>query len=62
MAICYKQRKVANKIEHMTVIGDVSGKEWSSSMTCAHPHIDQGRRLMMDHGAKSVAPCAHTQC
>lgn len=27
MAICYKQRKVANKIEHMTVIGDVSGKD-----------------------------------
>ena len=26
MAICYKQRKVANQIENMTVIGDVSGK------------------------------------
>src|SRR6056297_1995311 len=27
MAICYKQRKVANQIESMTVIGDVEGKD-----------------------------------
>ncbi len=26
IAICYKQRKVANQIEKMTVIGDVSGQ------------------------------------
>ena len=26
MAICYKQRKVANQVENMTVIGDVNGK------------------------------------
>ena len=26
MAICYKQRKVANQVENMTVIGDVTGK------------------------------------
>ncbi len=27
MAICYKQRKVANKVDSMTVIGDVAGKD-----------------------------------
>jgi ribose-phosphate pyrophosphokinase len=27
MAICYKQRKVANQVEHMTVIGEVEGKD-----------------------------------
>jgi ribose-phosphate pyrophosphokinase len=27
MAICYKQRKVANQVDSMTVIGDVSGKD-----------------------------------
>ncbi|HNK70426.1 MAG TPA: ribose-phosphate pyrophosphokinase, partial [Flavobacteriales bacterium] len=27
MAICYKQRKVANQIEKMTVIGDVKGRD-----------------------------------
>lgn len=56
LAICYKQRKVANQIESMTVIGDVEGKD----VVLVDDLIDTGGTLaksasmMMEHGAKSV--------
>ena len=62
MAICYKQRKVANKIEHMTVIGDVSGKDVVivDDMCDTAGTLTKAAALMMEHGAKSVrALCTH---
>jgi ribose-phosphate pyrophosphokinase len=59
LAICYKQRKVANEIADMTVIGDVKGK----NVVLVDDMIDTGGTLckaagmMMDHGAKSVRAC-----
>ncbi|MEZ4739122.1 MAG: ribose-phosphate pyrophosphokinase [Flavobacteriales bacterium] len=62
MAICYKQRKVANQIESMTVIGDVSGKD----VVLVDDMIDTGGTLtkaadmMIEQGANSVrAVCTH---
>ncbi|MCI1751906.1 MAG: ribose-phosphate pyrophosphokinase [Flavobacteriales bacterium] len=62
MAICYKQRKVANQVESMTVIGDVSGK----NVILVDDMIDTGGTLtkaatmMMEQGATSVrAMCTH---
>jgi ribose-phosphate pyrophosphokinase len=62
MAICYKQRKVANQIENMTVIGEVEGKD----VVLVDDIIDTAGTLttaadmMMDKGAKSVrALCTH---
>jgi len=62
MAICYKQRKKANEIQDMTVIGDVSGK----NVVLLDDMIDTGGTLamaadlMMSNGAKSVrAMCTH---
>ena len=62
MAICYKQRKVANKIEHMTVIGDVSGKDVVivDDMCDTAGTLTKAAALMIEHGAKSVrALCTH---
>ena len=62
MAICYKQRKVANKIEHMTVIGDVSGKDVVivDDMCDTAGTLTKAAALMLEHGAKSVrALCTH---
>lgn len=62
MAFCYKQRKKANVIESMTVIGDVEGRD----VILVDDIIDTGGTLvkaaglMMDKGAKSVrAMCTH---
>lgn len=62
MAICYKQRKRANEIQNMTVIGDVKGK----NVIILDDMIDTGgtlvlaARLMKEQGAKSVrAMCTH---
>ncbi|MBK9421794.1 MAG: ribose-phosphate pyrophosphokinase [Flavobacteriales bacterium] len=62
MAICYKQRKVANQVDSMTVIGDVSGK----NVILVDDMIDTGGTLtkaatmMMEQGATSVrAMCTH---
>ena len=62
MAFCYKQRKKANVIENMTVIGDVDGRD----VILDDDIIDNGGTmvkaagLMMDKGAKSVrAMCTH---
>ena len=62
MAICYKQRKVANQVDSMTVIGDVVGK----NVILVDDMIDTGGTLtkaatmMMEQGATSVrAMCTH---
>ena len=62
MAICYKQRKVANQIENMTVIGDVSGKDviLVDDMCDTAGTLTKAASLMMGHGALSVrALCTH---
>lgn len=59
LAICYKQRKVANVVDSMTVIGDVGGKD----VVFVDDIIDTGGTLckaaemMIAHGAKSVRAC-----
>jgi len=59
LAICYKQRKVANQVADMTVIGDVEGKD----IVLVDDIIDTGGTLckaaemMLDHGAKTVRAC-----
>ena len=62
MAICYKHRKVANQVESMTLIGDVTGK----NVVLVDDIIDtagtmtKAADLMMERGAKSVrAFCTH---
>ncbi|HVA97885.1 MAG TPA: ribose-phosphate pyrophosphokinase [Bacteroidia bacterium] len=62
MAICYKQRKKANVIQNMTVIGDVEGRD----VVLVDDIIDTAGTLctaadmMMDKGATSVrAVCTH---
>jgi len=62
MVICYKKRLVANKVDEMKIIGDVSGKD----IVLVDDMIDTGGTLvkaanmMIDSGAKSVrAVCTH---
>jgi ribose-phosphate pyrophosphokinase len=62
VVICYKQRKKANVISHMELIGDVHGK----NVILVDDMIDTGGTLahaadlMMERGAKSVrAICTH---
>lgn len=62
MAICYKQRKVANEIESMTVIGEVEGKDvvLVDDMCDTAGTLTKAAALMMENGAKSVrAICTH---
>ena len=62
MAICYKQRKVANQVESMTVIGDVKGKDvvLVDDMCDTAGTLTKAADLMMEHGALSVrAVCTH---
>lgn len=62
MAICYKQRKVANQIESMTVIGDVEGKDvvLVDDICDTAGTLTKAASLMMENGAKSVrALCTH---
>jgi ribose-phosphate pyrophosphokinase len=62
MAICYKQRKVANQIERMTVIGDVKGKNvvLVDDMIDTAGTLTKAADMMTDLGAVSVrAVCTH---
>ena len=62
MAICYKQRKVANEVAEMTVIGDVVGKDIIivDDMCDTAGTLTKAAALMMEHGAVSVrAICTH---
>lgn len=56
LAICYKQRKVANQIESMTVIGDVEGKDvvLVDDLIDTAGTLTKSAEMMMEHGAKSV--------
>ncbi|MAO46700.1 MAG: ribose-phosphate pyrophosphokinase [Crocinitomicaceae bacterium] len=62
MAICYKQREVANKVSSMTVIGDVKGKDVIivDDMCDTAGTLTKAAGLMMEYGANSVrAICTH---
>ena len=62
MAICYKQRSVANQIDNMMVIGDVKGKDVLiiDDIIDTAGTICKAAELMMEQGASSVsAMCTH---
>lgn len=62
MAICYKQRSIANQIDTMMVIGDVAGKDVLiiDDIIDTAGTICKAAGLMMEQGAKSVsAMCTH---
>ncbi len=62
MAICYKQREVANQVESMTVIGKVQDKDvvLVDDMCDTAGTLTKAADLMMEHGARSVrALCTH---
>ncbi|MEQ9188557.1 MAG: ribose-phosphate pyrophosphokinase [Cryomorphaceae bacterium] len=56
LAICYKQRKVANQIESMTVIGDVEGKDvvLVDDLVDTAGTLTKSAEMMLEHGAKTV--------
>ena len=59
LALCYKQRKKANEIESMTIIGDVEGRDVViiDDMIDTAGTLTISAQLFMDHGAKSVSAC-----
>ena len=62
MVICYKQRKKANVIESMTLIGEVEGKDivLIDDIVDTAGTLTKAADLMMDKGAASVrAVCTH---
>jgi len=62
MAIGYKQRKVANQVENITVIGDVAGKNVIivDDMVDTAGTLIKAAEVMIANGAKSVrAMCTH---
>jgi ribose-phosphate pyrophosphokinase len=62
MAICYKQRKIANEVAEMIVIGEVSGKDVIivDDMCDTAGTLTKAADLMIRHGALSVrAICTH---
>lgn len=62
LAICYKQRKVFNQVNEMTVIGDVEGKDvvLVDDMCDTAGTLAKAADMMMSHGAKTVrAMCTH---
>ena len=62
VVICYKQRKKANVIGHMEVIGDVEGKDviLVDDMIDTGGTLTHAANLMKERGAKSVrAICTH---
>ena len=62
MAICYKQRNVANRVDSMTVIGDVQGRNvvLVDDMIDTAGTLTKAADMMLDLGATSVrAVCTH---
>jgi ribose-phosphate pyrophosphokinase len=62
LAICYKQRKKANVIESMTVIGDVTGKDVViiDDMVDTAGTLTKAAEMLKQHGARTVrAVCTH---
>ncbi|OFZ53599.1 MAG: ribose-phosphate pyrophosphokinase [Bacteroidetes bacterium RIFCSPHIGHO2_02_FULL_44_7] len=62
LALCHKQRKKANEVAEMTVIGDVSGKDviLVDDMCDTAGTLTKAADLFMDKGALSVrAFCTH---
>lgn len=62
LAICYKQRKVANQVESMTVIGDVKGRNVVivDDMCDTAGTLSKAAEMMIENGALSVrAICTH---
>jgi ribose-phosphate pyrophosphokinase len=62
LAICYKQRKKANEIENMTVIGDVKDKDVLivDDIIDTAGTLTRAADMMMERGARSVrAFCSH---
>lgn len=62
LAICYKQRKVANQVESMTVIGDVKGKNvvLVDDMCDTAGTLVKAAEMILENGAESVrAICTH---
>ena len=62
VVICYKQRKKANIISHMELIGNVEGKNvvLVDDMVDTAGTLTKAADLMMERGAKSVrAICTH---
>lgn len=62
VVICYKQRKKANVISHMELIGEVEGKNviLVDDMIDTGGTLTKAADLMMERGAKSVrAVCTH---
>lgn len=63
LAICHKQRKKANVVSDMTVIGDVSGKDvlLIDDMVDTAGTLTKAAGLFIEHGANSVtAMCTHS--
>ncbi len=62
LAICYKQRKKANEIQSMTVIGEVKGKDVVivDDMVDTAGTLTKAAEMFVQHGARSVrAVCTH---
>ena len=62
VVICYKQRKQANQIDKMTVIGDVSNRHviLVDDMVDTGGPLVQAAEMLIDRGAKTVrAYCTH---
>lgn len=62
LAICYKQRKVANEVASMRIIGDVSGKDVIiiDDMVDTAGTLTKAAAIMIENGANSVrAICTH---
>ncbi len=62
LAMCHKQRKVANEVAEMTVIGDVAGKDviLVDDMVDTAGTLTKAADLFIEKGAKSVrAFCTH---
>ena len=62
VVICYKQRKKANVISHMELIGDVNGKNvvLVDDMVDTAGTLTKAADLMIERGARSVrAVCTH---